>query len=39
VAELRRRFRLDHVPHAILFSRRRFKQRGAHYVAPAVAHG
>ena len=39
VAELRRRFRLDHVPHVILFSRRRFKQRGAHYVAPAVAHG
>ena len=39
VAELRQRFRLDAYPHAILFSRRRFKQRGAHYVAQAAAHG
>lgn len=39
VASLRERFRLNNYPHAILFSRRRFKQRGAHYVAPTVAHG
>ncbi len=39
VAALRERFGLAQVPHAILFSRRRFKQRGAHYVAPAAAHG
>ena len=39
VAALRERFGLSDYPHAILFSRRRFKQRGAHYVAPAAAHG
>jgi DNA-binding Lrp family transcriptional regulator len=40
VAELRERFQLGHVPHAILFSRRRFKQRGAHYIPQAAAaHG
>jgi len=39
VASLRERFGLAAYPHAILFSRRRFKQRGAHYVAPAAAHG
>ena len=40
VAELCERFRLGHVPHAILFSRRRFKQRGAHYIPQAAAaHG
>lgn len=40
VAELRGRFRLGHVPHAILFSRRRFKQRGAHYIPQAATiHG
>ncbi len=33
VAALRARLGLDTRPHAILFSRRRFKQRGAHYVA------
>jgi DNA-binding Lrp family transcriptional regulator len=40
VAALRERFGLGHVPHAILFSRRRFKQRGAHYIPQAAAaHG
>ncbi len=39
VVALRERFGLSDYPHAILFSRRRFKQRGAHYVAPAAAHG
>lgn len=39
VAALRERLGLGGHPHAILFSRRRFKQRGAHYVAPAAAHG
>ena len=39
VAALRERFGLSDYPHAILLSRRRFKQRGAHYVAPAAAHG
>jgi DNA-binding Lrp family transcriptional regulator len=39
VASLRGRVGLAACPHAILFSRRRFKQRGAHYVAAAAAHG
>jgi len=39
VTALRERFGLGAHPHAILFSRRRFKQRGAHYVTPAAAHG
>ena len=37
VAALRERFGLGAHPHAILFSRRRFKQRGAHYFAQTVA--
>jgi DNA-binding Lrp family transcriptional regulator len=39
-AELRQRLGLSGYPHAMLFSRRRFKQRGAHYVLQAeAAHG
>ncbi len=30
---------LGGLPHAVLFSRRRFKQRGAHYFARELAHG
>ncbi len=37
---LRQRHGLSQVPYSILFSRRRFKQRGAHYVSQAeAAHG
>ncbi len=40
VARLRERLGLTQVPHAVLFSRRRFKQRGAHYMPQAAAaHG
>lgn len=39
-ASLRERLGLSQVPHAVLFSRRRFKQRGAHYIPLAEpAHG
>ncbi|MBX3676818.1 MAG: Lrp/AsnC family transcriptional regulator [Rhodocyclaceae bacterium] len=39
-ASLRQRHGLSQVPHALLFSRRRFKQRGAHYMPQAEAsHG
>ncbi|MCB1892944.1 MAG: Lrp/AsnC family transcriptional regulator [Rhodocyclaceae bacterium] len=39
-ASLRQRHSLSQVPHALLFSRRRFKQRGAHYMPQAeAAHG
>ncbi len=39
-ASLRQRHGLSQVPHAVLFSRRRFKQRGAHYMPqPEAAHG
>jgi len=39
-ARLRERLGLAQVPHAVLFSRRRFKQRGAHYIPQAAAaHG
>ena len=39
-ARLRERLGLTQVPHAMLFSRRRFKQRGAHYIPQAAtAHG
>ena len=39
-ARLRERLGLTQVPHAMLFSRRRFKQRGAHYMPQAeAAHG
>ncbi|MBX3647059.1 MAG: Lrp/AsnC family transcriptional regulator [Betaproteobacteria bacterium HGW-Betaproteobacteria-14] len=39
-ASLRQRHGLSQVPHALLFSRRRFKQRGAHYMPQAeAAHG
>jgi DNA-binding Lrp family transcriptional regulator len=39
-ARLRERLGLAQVPYAVLFSRRRFKQRGAHYIPQAVAaHG
>jgi len=37
VEELARSCGLEDVPHDILFSARRFKQRGAHYTAPAGA--
>ncbi|HXX84921.1 MAG TPA: Lrp/AsnC family transcriptional regulator [Casimicrobiaceae bacterium] len=40
LATLSHRHGLDAYPHAVLFSRRAFKQRGARYVEPAeVAHG
>jgi hypothetical protein len=35
VAFLVERCGLQHVPHKVLFSRRRYKQRGARYLAPA----
>ena len=39
-ASLRQRLGLSQVPYAVLFSRRRFKQRGAHYIPqPEAAHG
>jgi DNA-binding Lrp family transcriptional regulator len=39
-ASLRQRLGLTQVPYAVLFSRRRFKQRGAHYMPQAeAAHG
>lgn len=39
-ASLCQRHGLSQVPHALLFSRRRFKQRGAHYMPQAeAAHG
>lgn len=39
-ASLRQRLGLSQVPYAVLFSRRRFKQRGAHYMPQAeAAHG
>ncbi len=40
VAGLRQRLGLQQAPHAVLFSRRRFKQRGAHYLPRTEAlHG
>jgi hypothetical protein len=40
VASLRAAHGLEHLPHALLFSRRRFKQTGARYLsAGAAAHG
>lgn len=40
VLRLRERLGLNAVTHAVLFSRRRFKQRGAHYIPQAAAaHG
>ncbi len=36
VAQLRATCGLEHIAHEVLFSRRRFKQCGARYVAPAV---
>jgi DNA-binding Lrp family transcriptional regulator len=36
IAELRERFALQDYPHAVLFSRERFKQQGARY-APCLA--
>ena len=39
-ASLRQRLGLTQIPYAVLFSRRRFKQRGAHYMPQAEAtHG
>ncbi|AMN47254.1 AsnC family transcriptional regulator [Steroidobacter denitrificans] len=38
VEDLRRRLDLERYPHAVLFSRLRFKQRGARYVAGATTH-
>ncbi|CAG0944808.1 MAG: hypothetical protein EFKGCFLK_01290 [Rhodocyclaceae bacterium] len=39
-ARLRERLGLAQVPYAVLFSRRRFKQRGAHYIPQSAAvHG
>lgn len=34
IETLRRTHEIDHLPHAVLFSRRRFKQRGAVYAPP-----
>ena len=37
IAELRSSFALQDYPHAVLFSRERFKQQGARYAAPCTA--
>ncbi|MCC6531603.1 MAG: Lrp/AsnC family transcriptional regulator [Burkholderiales bacterium] len=39
IEEIARDCGLDRLPHAVLFSRRRFKQSGARYVYPEAAHG